>query len=315
MRITLKKAVELLNHGLVVALPTETVYGLAASLHQPEAIEAIFKTKKRPSSNPLIIHVADSAQIRDLVEIIPTDFESLSQAFWPGPLTLILPAKQEKIPSIIRANLPTAAFRIPSHPLVREILSLTGPLVMPSANLSGRPSATHVEHIEADFGLDFPVLDGGVCTYGVESTILIHESEKWLLGRLGFISPEEFKPILGYVPKLFSSTQPKCPGQHFKHYSPHARLHLSSFALLKDQCCIIGFREGHYPKTNPLIILGSLDQPKEVAENLYAVLRQLDLEGIQEAWVDMDFPSNGLWNTIRERLTRAAEITQNNISQ
>src|SRR5262245_4612508 len=142
MHISLEEAASALKSGLVVAVPTETVYGLAASIDFPDAIEDIFRLKGRPSNNPLIVHVASAKEIAFYVTQQPPQFLKLASAFWPGPLTVVLPVDQVRIPSVARAGLPTAAFRVPNHPLTRELLEITGPLVMPSANLSGKPSAT-----------------------------------------------------------------------------------------------------------------------------------------------------------------------------
>lgn len=310
MRISLLQAISMLGEGRVIAVPTETVYGLAACLNHPVAIERIFAIKGRPKANPLIIHVADWRGIHCYAVRYPPGFEALAQAFWPGALTCILPIDEHRIPSLVRAGLSTAGFRVPDCALTRQLIKETGPLVMPSANLSGRPSATRPEHIEEDFGADFPVLDGGICSKGVESTILLYQEEKWVIVRLGALAPEAFKPILGYQPcfkQKEQGVQPLCPGQLFRHYAPRARLILGDMTALADSPFILGFKERFYPEDKRVIFLGSLFHPEEVAENLYQALRQLDQEGASQAWVDMDFPRHGLWQTIAERLMRAGE--------
>lgn len=301
MHIPLDLAKTLLLSNQVVAVPTETVYGLAASLYSETAISQIFQLKKRPLNNPLIIHTATLAEVKAFVTSLPPHFEQLADAFWPGPLTLILPVDQ-KIHSQVRAELPTAAFRIPKHTTMLELLQQTGPLVAPSANLSGRPSSTSPAHIENDFGVDFPVLDGGPCARGVESTILIFLNE-WRIARLGAISAEELATILPYLPKITSGTkQPLCPGQMFKHYAPQARLHVQGD--LNRASLILGFSDRKY--NAPSLLLGASTNPCEVAQNLYSILRMLDLNSVEEAWIDMDFPHTELWATIRERILRAA---------
>lgn len=309
MRITLSQAIAALQSGKVIAVPTETVYGLAACLDQPNAIEHIFILKGRPRANPLIIHLADWQDTQRYITSYPPGFEVLAQAFWPGSLTCILPV-HSNVPSIVRAGLPTAGFRVPDLALTRQLIKETGPLVMPSANLSGRPSATWPEHVEEDFGVDFPVLDGGVCSKGVESTILLYREPEWVIVRLGALAPEAFNPILGYTPRFIQKeqdAQPLCPGQLFRHYAPRARLVLGDMAALAHSAYILGFKERLYPENKHIIFLGSLSHPEEVAENLYQVLRQLDQQGVTQAWVDMDFPRHGLWQTIAERLMRAGE--------
>lgn len=202
MRIDLAEAVRLLSKGDVIAVPTDTVYGLAASLSHLEGIQKVFSIKKRPPSNPLIIQIADQAQISPFVSFFPVNFIQLANTFWPGALTLVVPILEEKIPQIVRANLPTAGFRVPGHDLMRALLRETGPLVVPSANFSGRPSATSAEQVEQEFGSHFPVLDGGRCAKGIESTLLCFEDPEWIITRLGAISADQLKDVLGYAPKI-----------------------------------------------------------------------------------------------------------------
>lgn len=306
MRISINQACELLSQGEVVALPTETVYGLAASLKHELAIEQIFTLKNRPANNPLIIHAADQEQIIPFATFIPPNFAELAAHFWPGALTLVLPIKESLIPKVVRAGLPTAAFRIPSHPLAQQIIRSAGPVVMPSANLSGKPSATQPEHVEQDFGTHFPVLDGGPCSWGLESTILYFSEDQWKIVRLGSISSEELSPILGYHPEIhINSTKPLCPGQMYRHYAPKAKLILNSNLSPDTIGTVLGFSDRNYPNCT-LFSLGRSDSPNEVAENLYSVLRSLDDANVQQIWVDNDFPQKGLWLTILERLTRAS---------
>ncbi|MBA3957317.1 MAG: threonylcarbamoyl-AMP synthase [Parachlamydiaceae bacterium] len=306
MRISLEKAYQLLMSGHVVGVPTETVYGLAASIERPAAINQIFSLKGRPSNNPLIVHIAHPQQILSYVSEFPDGFDVLTKAFWPGPLTLILPTIPNTIPKEASTGLPTAAFRMPNHSLALALLEWVGPLVMPSANVSGSPSSTRREHVENDFGLDFPILDGGHCGHGLESTILSYSHNRWHIARLGAISAEAFEPVLNYAPTIHTSaTQPVCPGHLHRHYAPKAKLHLCP----NPNACLettLGFLERSYPNAKRIISLGSLNNPASVAENLYAVLRFLDDEQVFEAYVDIDFPSDGLWSTILERLQKAA---------
>ena len=246
---------------------------------------------------------------------MPPHFENLAAAFWPGPLTLIMPVDEETIPSRARAGLATAAFRIPGHTLTRELLKKTGPLVMPSANLSGKPSATSSTHVEHDFGSSFPVLEGGECVKGVESTILCFDGLAWVVIRLGALTPEDFLPYLGYIPRVNDVLDkdheaPLCPGQLYRHYAPKAKLILTKkideALWQKNQVAIIGFNDRLYSKNCRLFSLGNSDDVQSAAHELYAILRKLDTEQVEEAWVDMDFPQNGLWLTLRERLQKAA---------
>lgn len=310
MLIKIAEACQLLEQGDVVALPTETVYGLAARIDRPNAVKHIFELKNRPLNNPLIIHVNGYEQIKHFTSEIPPNFSELAEAFWPGPLTIILPVHEDSIFPEIRAGLATAGFRVPGHPLTLEVIHRSGPIVMPSANLSGRPSATQPAHVEEDFGMQFPVLDGGICHRGLESSIIAFYQGKWTLLRLGAISSEEFIPVLGYEPefgKATSKSKPLCPGQLYRHYAPQAYLILCDRESDFDQDqVIIGFKERSYPQASKIYYLGSEKDPKRVAEQLYILLRQLDKDQIKEAFVDMRFPGEGLWKTIRERLLKAS---------
>lgn len=310
MRVSLTEAAQLLTQGNVVAVPTETVYGLGASLNKHQAIESIFSLKGRPANNPLIIHASSAEEIMKFTKNIPPGFDQLASSFWPGPMTLVLPADENRVDSKARAGLPTAAFRIPGHPTTLALLKLTGPLVMPSANLSGKPSATSAEHVEHDFGSDFPVLDGGKCLRGVESTILIFVDGVWRIIRQGAIPAEAFQEILGYMPIVEVSAgrgKPLCPGQLYRHYAPKAKLVLTDHFDDSMTGAVVGFRDRIYPKALKLVPLGSSTQPKKAAEHLYAALRQLDEEDIPLAYVDVDVPQEGLWLTILERLKKAAQ--------
>jgi L-threonylcarbamoyladenylate synthase len=218
----------------------------------------------------------------------------------------VLPAGDQISPQI-RAGLPTVAVRIPHHPLALALLEHAGPLVAPSANLSGRPSATTPGHVEEDFGSGFPVLDGGACQRGLESTILGLHDGVWEVFRLGSIPPEAFQQVLGYIPgelKLGKGENPLCPGQLYRHYAPKARLFLSTDSISCE--AIVGYTDRSYPKGPRFYPLGSSEDPIEVSKNLYDTLRQLDQQNISTAWVDMRIPQTGLWKTIIERLEKAA---------
>jgi L-threonylcarbamoyladenylate synthase len=312
MRISLEETAERLKQGEVVAVPTETVYGLAASIAHPKAIGQIFSLKKRPANNPLIVHVSQANSIPSYTLELPYQFDQLAHAFWPGPLTVVLPADCTKIPLAARGGLSTAAFRVPSHPLTLKLLELTGPLVMPSANLSGRPSATTSEHVEQDFGPEFPILEGGACTKGVESTVLCFSGDCWQVIRLGALPAEIFSSVLGYIPpngKKRQGEAPLCPGQQYRHYAPKAALFLSENIHKDTRTAILGFSDRIYPAACRVFVMGNSTDPEDVTEKLYAALRTLDAEGIHAATVDMDFPRSGLWETVHERLQRAAEHT------
>lgn len=306
MKITVNEAKQRLLSGEIVAIPTETVYGLAAWLLEEQAINAIFTLKGRPAHNPLILHIANKEACYQFVSELPSGFSALADAFWPGPLTLVLPIKEETIPAVARASLPTAAFRVPSHPLTLQLLQQVQPLVAPSANMSGSPSGTKPEHVEHDFGQNFPVVDGGAAQHGVESTILLHNEGVWQIARLGAISPEMLANVLGYTPEIVQKNEGKivCPGQLLQHYAPQARLQLAEIPQQKN--FVVGYASRHYEGAKKVYILGNLNDPEGVSHRLYDTLRQLDQDGVLEAWIDMAIPEYGLWKTIRERLSRAA---------
>lgn len=307
MRVSLEQAARILSGGGVVAVPTETVYGLAASLSNSAAIQHIFTLKGRPSDNPLITHLSSADLVKEYAKKLPPHFTEIVERFWPGPLTIVLEADQKKIPSIVRAGLPTAAFRVPNHPLAKSLLEMTGPLVMPSANLSGRPSSTKREHVEIDFGSEFPVVDGGECVAGLESTILIFTDQEWKVIRLGSIPPSSFKDVLGYEPSVpqVNRKAPLCPGQMYRHYSPQCHLHLVKVIPAEYTGAVVGFEDRVYPNEIYLYSLGISSDPYQAAHRLYDVLRYLDQRGEQEAFVDIDFPEKDLWITLLERLNKA----------
>lgn len=303
MKIGIEEAAKLINAGEVVAIPTETVYGLAALMRNEKGIKEIYRLKNRPPQNPLIMHISDAKEVGNYVEIFPEGFEKLAEAFWPGPLTLVIKIKEQTVPGIVRAGLPTQSFRVPAHPLARALIQKTGPLIAPSANQSGFPSSTSEEHVEADFGKSFPVLSGGVCLNGVESTILVYNGSLWQAGRLGAIPLESFQNALGYIPSIISKDDPLvCPGQKYRHYAPKAKLNLASF--FPEDSVIIGFSDRSYPSRH-LLELGSSQDPEMALSRLYEILRSLDKKGISEAYVDMDFPDHGLFATLKERLIKA----------
>ena len=309
MELPVNQAASQLKNGEVVAIPTETVFGLAGSIYSDKAIEKIFELKNRPLSNPLIVHISDLIQIKDEIEEIDLETQKLIQAFWPGPLTIILKLRSSaKLSHLITAGLKTIAVRMPAKDETLKLIAQAGPLVAPSANLSGYPSATKREHVERDFGLEFSVLEGEPHCLGIESTIIAKEYGVWKIAREGAVLPTDLEKVLGYIPSsLAKQEKPICPGQHFKHYSPHAKLKLLPYHKLKSiEGVIIGFKERNYPKAKTVINLGSLQSPVGCQKNLYALLRSLDEEGHQEAYIDIDFPEDERLQILKRRIEKAA---------
>lgn len=257
----IKEAVERLNSGGVVAIPTETVYGLAAKVTNLQAIQEVFTLKRRPSDNPLIVHISSLEQLSEISKPL-TELElSIINKFWPGPLTLIL-RRKKKVLDAVTAGLETVAVRMPNHSICLDLLQRTGPLVAPSANLSGTPSPTKKEHVQNDFGPSFPILDGGACTIGLESTVITCRSDYLsttiknesfytktpshsdiIIYRPGAISEQllsEFGSVHYYSASQAEQDYPRSkpilpsPGLKYRHYAPKAKVQwLSSFDLLR----------------------------------------------------------------------------------
>lgn len=226
----LDSAANLLKNGEIVAFPTETVYGLGAALFQPHAINKIFLVKGRPQDNPLIAHVSNFCQIEQIAQDLPPLFYPLFKAFFPGALTCIVPRRDE-VPKEVSAGLPSIALRMPSHPIARQLIEcLKEPIVAPSANLSGRPSATCADHVLHDFsGKIAAIIDGGSTPFGLESTVISLIGERPVLLRPGAISAASIESIIGQPlirPSFNQSETPSSPGMKYRHYAPQTPIHL-----------------------------------------------------------------------------------------
>lgn len=302
MIVKFHEAVKLLKNDEVVAVPSETVFGLAASIYSPLAIRKIFSLKGRPAINPLIVHFCSIEQVLEYVEIDSKLLEHLKN-LWPGPLTIVAPLKKA-IDTSITAGLPTLAVRIPKHPVFLELIQEVGPLAAPSANRSGLPSATRVWHVEQDYEGQVPVLEGLPPIHGLESTILIQKKDYLEIGRLGATPIDSLKEHFAIQPSKALHLAPTCPGQLLRHYSPLCELTKN---LSSDVEAIVGFNDAIYPCDLPSYILGSKKDPVRIAQNLYDTLRLLDLDKIQKAFIDLDFPTHGLYAPIQERLNRAIQ--------
>jgi len=300
------EAAALLRAGGLVAVPTETVYGLAADAADDEAVARLYAAKGRPSFNPLIVHVADTEAARDLV--VPTPlFDQLANAFWPGPLTLVAKRNPSaKISALATAGLDTVAVRVPGHPVARAVLKAFGsPLVMPSANPSGRLSPTRAADVIADMaGRIDAVVDGGSCTAGLESTVIDASGDHPAILRAGALSLADIEAVTG---PIAPSTQadpdaPRSPGQLARHYAPRqARLRLNVDAPELGEA-FLGFGPGPYAEIN----LSPEADVVAAAARLFAALRALDGAGYRRIAV-APIPQTGLGAAINDRLTRAAE--------
>ena len=309
MQISLSEAVVRLLREEVVAVPTETVYGLASLYHSEAGIKKIFSLKNRPLNNPLIVHISSLSQLESIVSPLTDEALKLIEAFWPGPLTLVLPLKQDHCcHELVTAGLATVAVRMPNHKNTLELIEKTGPIVAPSANQSGYPSSTLIEHVEKDFGKEFPVLEGVTASFGLESTILAHQHGSWVIAREGALIPSDLARVLGYSPSYFQSkSQPICPGMHYKHYSPLAKLKLKSYQELQEcEEIILGYSDRTYPKSKKVFFLGSVQDPASIQHKLYSTLRSLDVEEIETAFIDIELPCDERLDIIKRRIEKAA---------
>jgi len=320
------RAAQLLRAGELVAIPTETVYGLAANALSEAAVAKIFAAKGRPQDNPLIVHAADAGQARPLVKAWPFTAQCLADAFWPGPLTFILP-RAEHVPGIVSAGLRTLALRVPAHPAAQALLRAAGiPLAAPSANRSGSPSPTLTSHVLYDLeGKIAAVLGGGPCTVGIESTVLDLTSKTPLLLRPGGISLEQLEAALDCrvavspaVARALENDAPTpSPGMKYKHYAPRAELTLVHGSLQDFITCaereqpdgVLVFDDDIIPENRAVLRYG--DTPEQQARQLFAKLREIDELGWRTALVRC--PSKeGLGLAVYNRLLRAASFREVN---
>ena len=307
----LARAARLLREGGVVAVPTETVYGLAANAFDAEAALQVFVIKERPSFDPLIVHVGERSEVARVARDLPPGAEALMDAFWPGPLTLVLPRSAE-VPDVVTSGLDTVGVRMPAHPLLRELLGqLDFPLAAPSANPFGYVSPTTAQHVADQLGDRVPyILDGGPCVVGVESTILGHESGRWRLYRPGGIGMEDVTRVLGKEPEVQAQSplQLPAPGMLASHYAPRKPVVLGDLDELHaahagERTATIAFQRERSP--GPCRVLSPSGDLAEAARNLFAALRELDASDVAVILAE-PVPEEGLGRAINDRLRRAA---------
>ncbi len=325
----LKEASAVIRSGGLVAFPTETVYGLGGDATNPEASRKIYAAKGRPSDNPLIVHIADFSQLRNIVAEVPQEAEKLAEAFWPGPLTMIL-RKNDVIPYETTGGLDTVAIRMPSHPVARAFLQDSGCMIAaPSANTSGRPSPTTAQHVWEDLhGKIEILLDGGPVGIGIESTIVDLSEERPMILRPGFITQEMLSAVLGDVgmdPGLASENSkqpPKAPGMRYRHYAPKADLTLvegtmeeviSKINALTREAQAMGKSVGVLATeenkdryvADHVIVIGQRQDEAEIARHLFDVLRQFDDLQVDLIYSE-SFAAAGVGQAIMNRLLKAA---------
>ncbi len=319
----IKAVAEILKNGGLAAIPTETVYGLAANAFNAESCANIFKAKGRPGDNPLIVHISNMEMLSDIVSEVPESAKLLAEKFWPGPLTIIM-KKSEKIPAVTSANLPTVAVRFPAHPVARAIIEEAKlPLAAPSANLSGSPSPTTFEHCVHDLmGRVEGIIDGGASSVGVESTIISLAGEKPVLLRPGFVTLEELRETLGEVElshavleKLEEGEKVLSPGMKYKHYAPKAKVTLikaPSKEYIKyvnehqdEEVYALCFDEEAAMLKTKAVTYGSEFSDSEQAEHIFDALRILDEKGAKRVYAHSP-KVTGIGLAVYNRLIRAA---------
>lgn len=312
LRIQLSTFGQILKGGGVVAFPTETVYGLGASATNPTAIARVFELKGRPADNPLIVHVSNYAMLMMFAAELPDGARRLIQKFWPGPLTLVL-ERREQVLDKITAGLPSVAVRMPDHELALQLIDVAGPLVAPSANISGRPSPTCAAHVRNDFGNSVPVLDGGACVVGLESTVVDVRSEPYRILRPGLISAAMIWQRCGiHVEEASgaSADTPVSPGMKYSHYAPDAEVYwlgatmdtpfaANTLYLLQNVIADIPVQP------NVIFFQGDLVR---MAQELYDWFRRADLSGYSRILIQSldGFEQEDIAKALKNRIDKAA---------
>ncbi|MFN6039432.1 MAG: L-threonylcarbamoyladenylate synthase [Bacteroidota bacterium] len=299
-----------LERGNLVAIPTETVYGLAANGLDTSAVIKIFEAKNRPYFDPLILHTNSIQKVKLLVKEFPEKAMMLAEKFWPGPLTILLP-KSDIIPDIVTSGLPHVAIRIPAHPLTLQLLeSVDFPLAAPSANPFGYVSPTTADHVRAQLhGKLNYILDGGPCKIGLESTIVGFEKDEVIIQRLGGLEIEEIEKAIGNVIiRINSSGDPKAPGQLKSHYATKTKIISGNIETLLDQNLnknfgVISFRKKYSSKNN--IVLSDEGNLSEAAQNLFSAMREMDEKKLELIIIEV-FPNEFLGRAINDRIRRAS---------
>ncbi|MBE6888144.1 MAG: threonylcarbamoyl-AMP synthase [Ruminococcaceae bacterium] len=317
------RACEYINNKQVVALPTETVYGLFADATSSCACEEIFKAKERPMDNPLIVHICNYNMLTEVAAEIPEDALKLADVFWPGPLTIIL-KKSDIIPDAISAGLDTVGIRMPQNPVILEIISKTGlPLAGPSANRSGRPSPTNAQYVYDDLKGRIPlIIDGGSCKVGVESTVLSLAGDTPVIFRPGYVTQKQISEVLGkqvllskgITEELSAEDKVLSPGLKHRHYAPKCEVTIinASFEkyrekVLQDGAVAFCFEEYADKIDGQCVVYGRKGDSASQAANLFTALRKLDEIGANKAYAAMpDMDDVGL--AVYNRLLRSAEF-------
>lgn len=311
----IQEAVTLLRSGELVALPTETVYGLGADARQPEALAKIFLAKGRPFSHPLIVHLASAQQLSEWASEVPPEATRLAQAFWPGPLTLIL-KKRPEVSDLLTGGQDTVGLRIPAHPVAQALLqAFGGGIAAPSANRFTHLSPTTAQAVRDELGDKVAcILEGGICEVGLESTILDLSREQPVILRPGMISAAQLEAVLKNPVHSSQEGAPRVPGMEPVHYAPETRLNLVERGEMEgflnsltseDFPLVFLVRQAPDTQTEGVQWLLMSEQPRQYAHDLYLTLRKLDQQDFKRIAVET-VPEGPEWEAIRDRLNKAA---------
>lgn len=326
----LTEAAEILKNGGLVAFPTETVYGLGANGLDEKACKRIYEAKGRPSDNPLILTIGDLDGLYKIVGKVTENAKKIIDAFWPGPITLVLP-KADCVPETVTGGLDTVAVRYPSNKIARELIKIAGiPVAAPSANSSGKPSPTRASHVEFDLNSKIEmIIDGGAADWGLESTILDVSEDKPVLLRPGAVTQDMIEDVVGEIdvdPAVYSKPDgnivPKAPGMKYKHYSPSAKVILVSGSMENVISTINekistdeknGLRVGVMATTQTkdryiggeVLVVGDRTKPETIGANLFKILRKFDFIGVDIVYSEV-FDEDGEGAAIMNRLNKAA---------
>ena len=299
----------LLQKGDLVAIPTETVYGLAGNALNVDSVARIFEVKNRPSFDPLIVHIHDYKELSKYVMNIPTQAERLAKEFWPGALTLLL-RKRSVIPDLVTSGLDTVGIRCPNHPITQNLLkTIDFPLAAPSANPFGFVSPTKASHVTEQLGSKIKyVLDGGPSAIGIESTIIGFENNKTVVHRLGAVTVEQIEDVVGEVELANTSGAVKTPGQLKSHYSPSKKMFMADLdktveLVDLERAALLSFKKDY--KAKHQVILSPDGDTKEAAKNLFDALRRLDKMPVDLILAEF-VPDEGIGRAINDRLRRAS---------
>jgi L-threonylcarbamoyladenylate synthase len=320
--MNVQQAASHIRAGELVAFPTETVYGLGADASNDAAVAKIFAAKGRPADHPLIVHIASSAQVGDFASSVPPFAESLIKAFWPGPLTVILPRKPG-VAAAAAGGQNSIGLRCPGHPVALEFLKACAAVGVsgvagPSANKFGRVSPTTAKHVQEEFGVALMVLDGGPCAVGIESSIVDCTRSAPVLLRPGVLTREQLEAACGQAVlsthEAIESNAPRAPGTLESHYAPNAKVRLMDAKAIQTALDLLGADAAHiavYARTIVRITSSKVlyrrmpDDALAAAAQLFAVLRDFDAQGVKLIWIE-PVPDAAQWDGVRDRLARAA---------